>query len=56
LHDEEMHTLYCSLNVATVMKYKMMERYGRAECIHDMRNTHKILVGNTRGKRPLEGL
>jgi hypothetical protein len=47
MHDEELHNLYSSPNISTVMR--LVEHVAR---MGEMRNAFKILVGNPEGKRP----
>jgi hypothetical protein len=52
LHNEELHNLYASLNIITVIKSRRMKRVGHLVCMEEMRNAYKILVRKPKGKRP----
>jgi hypothetical protein len=53
LHDEELHNLYCSLNIIRMMKSRRMRWAGRVARMEEKRNAYRILVGNPEEKRPL---
>jgi hypothetical protein len=53
LHNEELHSLYTSPNVITVIRSRRMRWVGDVTRIGDIRNAYKILVGKTEDKRPL---
>jgi hypothetical protein len=48
LHNEELHNLYASTNIV-----RMMTWVGHVECVGQVRNASKILVGKHEGRRPL---
>jgi hypothetical protein len=45
LCNEELHKLYASPNVTTVIKSRRIRKAVDAACIGDQRNTYNILVG-----------
>jgi hypothetical protein len=53
LHNEELHTLYTSLNVMRAFKSRRMKCAGRVACMGEMRNAYNILVGKPERSRPL---
>jgi hypothetical protein len=53
LHNEKLHILYISLIIIRMIKSRGMKWAGHVECMEEMRNAHKILVGIPEGKRPL---
>jgi len=53
LHNEELHNLYASPNVIRVIKSRAMRWLGHVACMGEVRNTYKIFVQKTEGKRPL---
>jgi hypothetical protein len=53
LHNEELHNLYPSPNIVGVIKLRRVRWVGHVECMGQLRNLHKILVGKPKGKRPL---
>jgi hypothetical protein len=53
LHNEELHNLYASINIARVTKSRRMRWAGYVARIREMRNAYKILLGNPGGKRQL---
>jgi hypothetical protein len=52
LHSEELQNLYASQNVVRVIKWSGW--VGHVARMGAIRYTHKILVGKSEGKRPLE--
>jgi hypothetical protein len=50
---EELHEVYCSLNIIKVMKSRRMRWAGHITCMGGMRNACKIFVGKLKWKRPL---
>jgi hypothetical protein len=52
LHKEELHNLYASPNIISIMKSTRMRWAGLVVCMGEMRNAHRILVGKPEGKRP----
>jgi hypothetical protein len=53
LHNEELHNLYTSPNIISVINSRMMGWAEHVGCIEEMRNAYKILVGKPEEKRPL---
>jgi hypothetical protein len=52
LHNEELHNLYSSPNIITIIKSR--KRWtGHVARLGAKRNTYRILVGKPEGKRPL---
>jgi hypothetical protein len=56
LHNQELHGLYSSPNIIKMIKTRMMRWAGQVARMGEMRNTYRILVGKSEGKRPLERL
>jgi hypothetical protein len=53
LHNEELHNLYSSPNIVTMIKTMWMTWSGHVAGIGAKRNAYRILVGKPEGKRPL---
>jgi hypothetical protein len=53
LHNEELHDLYSSPTSIRIMKAKRMRWAGHVARMGEKRNTYRLLLGNTEGKRPL---
>jgi hypothetical protein len=53
LHEEELYDLYCSPNIARVMKSRRMRWAGQVARMDDERGVYRVLVGIHVGKRPL---
>jgi hypothetical protein len=53
LHNEELHNLYGSPRIITMIKSRRMRWAGRVAGMVEKRNAHRILVGNPEGKRAL---
>jgi hypothetical protein len=53
LHNNELHSLYSSLNIVMVIKSKRIRWAGHVACMGEGRGVHKVLVGRPEGKRPL---
>jgi hypothetical protein len=53
LHNEELHNLYSSPNIIRIIKSRKMRWAGRVARMGDTRNTCRILVGKSEGKRAL---
>jgi hypothetical protein len=53
LHNEELHDLYSSSSIITVMKSMRMRWAGHVARIGEKRNAYRLLVGNPEGNRPL---
>jgi hypothetical protein len=53
LHNDELHSLYASLNIVRVIKSRRMRWAGHVARMGEGRGVYKILVGRPEGKRPL---
>jgi hypothetical protein len=53
LHNEELHNLYCSPSIITIIKSRRMRWAGNVARMGEKRNAYRILVGKPEGKRPL---
>ena len=53
LHNEELHSLYRSPNIATVIKFRSLRWESHVAGMEEGRSAFKILTGNPTGKRPL---
>jgi hypothetical protein len=53
LHNEELHNLYCSLNITRIIKSMMIRWVGHLARMEEKRNVCRLLVGKPEGKRPL---
>jgi hypothetical protein len=53
LHVEELHKMYSSPNMITIIKSRRMKWAGNVSSIGKERNAYRILVGKPEGKRPL---
>jgi hypothetical protein len=56
LHNDELHSLYSSLNIFGVIKSKRMRWAGHVARMGEGRGVYRILVGRPKGKRPLRRL
>jgi hypothetical protein len=56
LRNDELHSLYSSLNTVRVIKSRRMRWVGHVACMGEGRGVYRILVGRPKGKRPLEDL
>jgi hypothetical protein len=54
LHDDELHSLYSSLNIFWVIKSWRMRGVGHVAHRGAGRGVYRVLVGRLKGKRPLE--
>ena len=54
LHIEELNDLYCSPNIVRVIKSRRMRWARHVARMEEGRGVHKVLVGKSEGKRPLE--
>jgi hypothetical protein len=54
LHNDELHSLYSSLNIVRVIKSRRVRWAGHVARIGEGRGVHRVLVGRLEGKRPLE--
>jgi hypothetical protein len=53
LHNEELHNLYGSPSIITIIKSRRMRWAGHVARMGEKRNAYRILVGKPEGKRPL---
>jgi hypothetical protein len=53
LHNEELHTLYCSPSIIRMIMSKRMRWAGHVARMEEKRNACRIFVGEPEGKRPL---
>jgi hypothetical protein len=54
LHNDELHSLYSSLNIFSVIKSRRMRWAEHIACMGEGRSVYRILVWSPEGKRPLE--
>jgi hypothetical protein len=54
LHNDELHSLYSSLNIVRVIKSRRMRWAGHVARMGEGRGVYRVLVGRPEGKRPLE--
>ena len=52
LYNEELRDLYCSSNIAQVIKSRMRWT-GHVACMVERRGIYRVVVGKPEGKRPL---
>jgi hypothetical protein len=53
LHNDELHSLYSSLNIVRVIKSRRMRWAGHVAHMGEGRGVYRVLVGRPEGKRPL---
>jgi hypothetical protein len=53
LHNEELHNLYSSPSIITMVMSRTMRRVGHVVRKGEKRNAYRILVGKPEGKQPL---
>jgi hypothetical protein len=53
LHNDELHSLYSSPKIVTVIKLRRMRWAGHVARMGEGRGVYRILVGRPEGKRPL---
>jgi hypothetical protein len=53
LHNDELHSLYSSLNIVRVIKSRKIKWAGHVACMGEQRAVYRVLVGRPEGKRPL---
>jgi hypothetical protein len=53
LHNEELHNLYSSLNIDSVIKSRRTRWAGHVARMGEGRGVYRVLVGRPEGKRPL---
>jgi hypothetical protein len=51
LHDEELHNVYSSPSIITIIMSRRMRCTGHVTRMGEKRNPHRILVGKPEGKR-----
>jgi len=51
LHNEELHNLYASPNIITMIKSMRMTRTGHVARMGELRNEYEILVGKPKRRR-----
>jgi hypothetical protein len=54
LYSEQLHDLYCSLNIISLGKSRRMRWARHVERMREKTNAQRILVGNPEGKIPVE--
>jgi hypothetical protein len=52
-HNDELHTLYSSPNIVRVIKSRRMRWAGHVACMGEGRGIYRVLVGSSKGRRPL---
>jgi hypothetical protein len=53
LHNDELHSLYSSLNIVRVIKSRRMRWAGHEARMGEERGVYRVLVGRSEGKKPL---
>jgi hypothetical protein len=53
LHSEELHDLYSSPSIITIIKTKSLSWAGHVTRMREKRNAYRLLVGKPEGKKPL---
>jgi hypothetical protein len=53
LHNDELHSLYSSLNIVRVIKSRRMRWAGHVACMGEGRGVYRVLGGRPKGKRSL---
>jgi hypothetical protein len=53
LYNDELHSLYSSLNIVRVIKSRRMRWAGHVARMGEGRDVYRVLVGRPKGKRPL---
>jgi len=53
LHNEELHNLYASPNMLSMIKSRRMRWAAYVARMGEMRNAYRILIGKREGNRPL---
>jgi hypothetical protein len=54
LHNVELHNLHSSPSIIKIMKSRRMRLAGHVARIGEKRNMHRLLVGKSEGRGPLE--
>jgi hypothetical protein len=52
LHNNELHDLYSSPSIISIIKSRRMRLAGHVDRIREKRNAYRLLVGKPEGKRP----
>jgi hypothetical protein len=53
LHNDELHSLYSSLNIVRVIKSRRMRWAGHVERMGEGKVVYRVLIGRPEGERPL---
>jgi hypothetical protein len=53
LHNDELHSLYSSPDIARVIKTRRMRWAGHVACMEEGRGLYRVFVGRSESKRPL---
>ena len=53
LHNEELHSLYRSVNIVRMIKSRILRWAGHVDRMEESRSAFKMLTGKPTGKRPL---
>jgi hypothetical protein len=53
LHNDDLQSLYSSLNIVRVIKSLRMRWMGHVACMGERRGVYRVFVGRPEGKRPL---
>jgi hypothetical protein len=56
VHNDELCSLYSSLNMVRVIKSRRMRWVEHVACMDEGRGVYRVFVGRPEGKRPLEDL
>jgi hypothetical protein len=56
LHNDELHSLYSSLNIVRVIKSRRIRWAGHVACMGEGRNVFRVLVGRPEGGNHWEDL
>jgi hypothetical protein len=51
LHNDELHSLYSSLNIVRVIKLRRMRWARHVACMGEGRGVYRVLIGRLKGKR-----
>jgi hypothetical protein len=54
LHNDELHSLYSSLNIVRGIKSRRLRWVEHVACVGEGRGVYRVLVGRPEGKKPLE--
>ena len=53
LHNEELHDMYCSLNIIREIKSRTMRRVGNVALVEETRGAYRVLLEKPEGMRQL---